>query len=696
VRFGVFVFDPISGDLWKDDRRIRLHDQARMVLLALVERPGQLVSREDLRRVLWTDDTFVEVDTALNVIVTRLRRELDDSATSPRFIETLPRRGYRFVAPIAAEEAVGAPPRRAPDRPSDHPADHSVGEPSHRRHDVRRRALWLAGSAALVALAAWLPLSRQVSPSRVVRAVVPAPSGTVLGRYQLALAKDGQKLVLRASDRGVAQLWIESLATGEVVAVPGSSWGSSPAFAPDGSQFGFCAEGALKVADIASLQVTTLLADGTCGTGMRGGGMSWNSGEILYATGGEIRRASSSGGGSVAALKRDASGLIFTAPAWLPDGRHFLVHGTADDGRGSGVYIADAVTGEYRFLCQATGGAHYVRPDLLVYVAQRQLLARRFDVRTLRLTSAPVALATNARTFAVSDDAVVYFEDRQPSHLVWMSRDGSRLEQLGQPKFFGTPRLSPEGMRVAYHLPSNGESRGVWIYDLLRHSETRVSAGGDLDPVWSPDAQWIAYDREIASVLMRSAMGGPGEKEILRDRNVFPTDWSPDGAYLAFVSGVPPRAKIRRLSPPGADMPIPLNGGNESYNARFSPDGHWLAYTSDESGPADVYVTPFPALDRKWKVSPDGGAQSVWRKDGRELFYIAPDLKLTAVSVHADGAGMTLGRPVALFAAPVQSFDWPAFDASADGQRFLVNAVSAQPPQLHIITNWKLLVSSTR
>ena len=237
------------------------------------------------------------------------------------------------------------------------------------------------------------------------------------------------------------------------------------------------------------------------------------------------------------------------------------------------------------------------------------------------------------------------------------------------------------------------ETPGLWIHDLERDSDVRISAAIDGSPVWSHDGTQLLFNRSMEALRIGSATGVGDQQEILRRPWIWATDWSPDGNYVAYTYHERHIIGVRRLNPPG-DVDLSLSAEAENFNARFSPDGRWLAYTSNEGGQYDVYVVPFPHVTNKWKISTNGGAQPVWRRQGgRELFYVSADGHLMSVPLAPQGAALNPGKPVELFAATLVDKIEPSFDVSPDGQRLLLNIVPAtNPTKLNIISNWTALL----
>jgi Tol biopolymer transport system component/predicted Ser/Thr protein kinase len=567
-----------------------------------------------------------------------------------------------------------------------------IADPPSRKH--QRAHVIVAWSVAALAVAGWLltvmlSRARPVGPApTAVRAVVPPPADYVFGRSELAISPDGQRVAFRAWRHGAPSLWIASLTEPDAAALAlpntGGIENEELFFSPDGQQLGVCVRGSLQVVDLKGRGVAKLVEDASCF------GETWsNRGTILYSSGGSIRQVGAVGGASAAVLSGRPPDLSFSSPAFLPDGRHFLVYGEAAQSHLTGVYLADTDTHDARFLFEASDGATYASPGLVLYIQRGQLLARGFDTGALTAATNWSVLAQEAGTFAVSQTGVlVYFAGDDPSEMVWRARDGTSLARAGPAAGSFGPRLSPDGSRIAYQLPNAAPTPGLWIHDVGRDSETRITSEEPVSAVWSSDGTQLMFGRVDGSIQQVSATGVGPPVEILHKRLAWPTDWSRDGRYLAYTYDERHIVGVRQLNPP-QDVDLPQERRAANYNARFSPDGRWLAYTSDETGRADVYIVPFPQVTNKWKVSTNGGAQAVWRRDGRELFYIAPDGTLMAVTVSPQAAELSVGKPVPLFSTAITDLLSPSYDSSPDGQRFLINAMLPTTTRpMNVVSNW--------
>jgi Tol biopolymer transport system component len=288
------------------------------------------------------------------------------------------------------------------------------------------------------------------------------------------------------------------------------------------------------------------------------------------------------------------------------------------------------------------------------------------------------------------------------TQLAWFDRSGKELDRIGEPGGYLSPKLSPDGRRVAvYRTTGFGSPGDIWVFDLARNTQTRLTfdAADDSIPLWSPDGNSIAFTstRNSSFGLYQKNSNGIGDEELLlkAESSLVPEDWSLDGRFLVYMLTDRGGRDVGFLPLAGDRKPVPfLNTAFLERHAQLSPDGRWMAYASNESGAYEVYVQSFPAGGGKWQISTGGGVQPRWRHDGRELFYLAPDNKMTSVAVRA-GATFEAGTPEALFQtrsaglAPSTTFS-QQYDVTRDGQRFLLNVdtseVNAVP--ITVVLDW--------
>jgi dipeptidyl aminopeptidase/acylaminoacyl peptidase len=383
----------------------------------------------------------------------------------------------------------------------------------------------------------------------------------------------------------------------------------------------------------------------------------------------------------------------------LPGGKAVVFEG------GHGVVAQPMGTSERRNLTQGGVSPRYLSSGYLIYAQAGTLMAVPFDPQRLEVNGTPVPVVQDvmlqsnpapAQYSVSATGSLVYVPgsvQASQSKLVWVSRNGAEQPLPAPARDYESPRVSPDGRRVA--LASGGQ---IWLYDLARDTLTRFTFEGSLNggPVWTPDGKRIAFssDRGGALNLFWQKADGSGGLERLTtsERIEAPSSWSPYGQLLSFVEFDPrPTIWVLSLSDRKA-QPFLQTTANEG-TPQFSPDGRWMAYVSNESGRNEIYVQPYPGPGGKWQISTDGGNKPVWNRNGRELFYRSGD-KMMAVEITT-APSFSAGKPKTLFEGQHvsnTSAPFPEFDVSPDGQRFLMlkpaTPEQAAPTQINVVLNW--------
>jgi eukaryotic-like serine/threonine-protein kinase len=564
---------------------------------------------------------------------------------------------------------------------------------------------WMA-AVALMALALIVLgvayIRRQPAPGVPMRLSLARPAAAPYEYFDsAALSPDGRHVAFVGyTPDAKSLLWLRPLDS--VVARPlaGTDGAALPFWSPDSRSLGFFAEGRLKRIDAAGGPPQVL-----CAAPTPWGGAWSREGVIVFASGETaLSRVPASGGSPAPATRLLPREEAHRFPAFLPDGRHFLFLGDAAKTEDHFLRIGTLGSEESQDLVAAVSNAAYAPPGHLLFVRGRSLLAQPFDEKALRLTGEPAALAeplvenaSNHRfEFSVSDTGLLTYRsanlDRQ---LTWLDRSGRRLATVGDPGRTAYVELSPDQRRVAFvTLDQDGREGDIWLRDLARGQTLRLTfdPASDSSPVWSPDGSEIAFRsmRSGLGDLYRKSATSPGPEEALfkTAETASPVSWSPDGRFLLFevyaASGANVDIWLLPLPAPAKPEPF-LKTSFDEVSPQFSRDGRWVAYASNESGRSEVYVRAFPASPMKWQVSTSGGWRPRWRRDGRELFYLAAGGRMMAVSVQATAGRFEAADPRELFR--VQTGD---YDVAADAQRFLVAAemedLTASP--LTVVLNW--------
>jgi Tol biopolymer transport system component len=589
------------------------------------------------------------------------------------------------------------------------------------RRRSRERLAWAAAAAAtLAALAlALLLLARPRQPPRMMQSSIlpPEKSTFVFESGPMALSPDGRLLAFIAPTAdGKNLLWVRPLNGMAAQPLAGTDGPSLPFWSPDSRFLGFFAGGKLKKID-ASGGPPQVLCDAQTG---RGG--TWNrEGVILFSPSARdaLQRVSSAGGSPAPATEFDASRQEYSHrfPFFLPDGRHFLYLAQAMQVGQIGeqeVCIGSLESKERRSLLRANSNPVFApaapgaASGHILFSRERTLLAQPFDARRLRLSGEAFPVGEQVQYFAnfgfgvftASDNGILAYQasgDGSITQVVWLDRSGKQLDVLGPPADYLRPRLSRDGRRVAIDVrdPQTGRF-DIWIYDLARRVSTRFTFEADnVFPVWWPDDSRIVFqsNRKGQSALYQKVSSGTGNEEFLVQEGGLkvPTDLSSDGRFLAYhvIDNKTKTWDLGLYSVAEKKTSVFLSTPAAEVNGRFSPDGRWIAYQSDESGTVEVYVRPFPGHGGKWQISPAGGTQPVWNRSGKEIFYVSADNKLMAVDVKVD-SGFEAGTPRALFDVHLKSVNGWKYDISPDGQRFLANVVigEVKTNPITLVPNW--------
>lgn len=582
-------------------------------------------------------------------------------------------------------------------------------EPETPAAGVRRKLPWgIAGAAtlalAVTAVATWNSSPRPPTPSAPVQLLIDAPGGQVF-RGGLAISPDGSKLVAVVADQSnTFRLWVRSLSTLASQILTDSEGVIMPFWSPDSKSIGFFAHEKLK----------TIAATGgparSLSDALRPAGGAWNADNtILYckdlvtqlfripATGGEPQ--------PVTRLGLD-SGHRY--PSLLPDGRQFLFQ-TSDSNGQQSIFLGGYDSGKPRLLVADATMPQVATPNQLLFRRANGLMAQRFNLGSGRLSGEPVPVVTgadglpaNVGSFSVSSNGFmayrIGFADGS-KNLVWRGRDGALLGMAGQPSNAAQVFLSADEKQVSMPVAQDG-MRNIWRLQLDTSvlSQLTFEDRTALDPVWSPDGRRLVYQSylSVKTKLWIITLGEHSPKTLLDDGRLnFPDDWSRDGKWILCRRINKKNTTVFLLSPDGAaPSKVLLDAPYLMDQLQLSPDNQWVAYNSVESGQWQVYIARFPSFTDIQQISNTDGCQPIWRKDGKELFYLTGKGQLTSVS-FTPGDLPRPGAPTMLFQSIVPACSTTQYAVGGNGEKFLVlepaqkgDAMQAREP-IHVVINWQ-------
>ncbi len=586
------------------------------------------------------------------------------------------------------------------------------------------KAPWAVAAMALVTSAVfgglWFAGTSQPGQIRLEALIAPPPGSTI--GVGFALSPDGSRLVMTSvsQETGVSSLSIRDLANGTPLAVPQTDGASLPFWSPDGTQIAFFADGKLKKTDLQGSPPQAI-----CDAPSPRGG-AWGPGNriVLSATFRTGLDSVDAGGGTPTALTTFDESRGEKSHRWpvFVDEDHLLfVAQTGEAGAKDDSSTIEALTlstGVRTRLVTANSSPLYSAEGYLLFWREGALRAQAFDTRRLAVSGAvfPVAAGlefdSNELVYASvsSDGTLVYLPDAGTtrSTLMLVSRTGQPVQTIAESVLVeGGLTLSHDGTRMAASITAAGaRSQDIWIYDLQRGTSGPLTfeAGSDLYQIWSPDDRYVAYanDHKNDGIIYRRSSDGRGQPEVVGTSvaGFWPFAWSADGTWLV-VGAVANQTGLDLLRLDLKDQkvtPLAQTQFGELTGA-LSPGDQWLAYSSDQTGRREIYVSSLSGEASRWQVSTQGGAMPLWRNDGRELYFIGPQNRLMVVDVET-GATFRHSTPRELFKA---IFSWAGVDdfvrpyaPMPDGQRFAVNVLKERnAPLMTLVTNWTSQAAAT-
>jgi eukaryotic-like serine/threonine-protein kinase len=691
--FGSFRLDSAERLLLRAGQHVSLTPKAFDLLVYLVNHAGRLATKQELMNALWPD-TFVE-ESNLVFTVSALRKALGDGQEGEQFIQTVPTRGYRFVASVTDD--------------GDRPIPSTSETPPRSVKPLVRRAAIIAVAIAAIAM---LPVVvRHMRETRdapaLVKFTIPLPDFTHGGGSNpiSQISPDGRRVALIVTSG--SRIWLRNLDGLAALPLAGTEGARALFWAPDSDQLAFTTARELK-----KLRVSDGTVQPLCDSCQPAGGGTWSRhGMIVFTTlegsllgipaaGGEPRKLTS--------VDRSRGETIHIHPHFLPDGVRFLFVRRNKDATQSGLYVGRIGSEDAQLLLDGDLPAVYAFPGYLLFLRGTTLMARRFDPGRLTFSGEASALLGSLSAnqlqgqlgFSVSETGRLIHSivQRPLMQFQWVGRNGDPQQLVGAPGPYYTFDLSADGRRLVFGQ-AESEYSSLRVLDLERGDTKSLTFGVSsyADPRWTSDGQSLVATRwrplpqalvQISPDRRESIIPVPGEGKMTEDV-------SPDGQYLLYRQR---GQQLLALSLKEGSQPIvvrkALAGGiNQS---QFSPDSRWIAYHSNESGQLEVFVTPFPPTSEPIQISSGGGVQPVWRQDGRELHYLGLDGTMHAVEVRPGSHPQFSTRP--LFKTgllPVENVE--QYAVSGDGRRFLLLKVvdDRNRSSIAVILNWPALLTPT-
>ncbi len=651
-----------------------------------------------------------DIDPNLDAIVLEcLAKEPDERTQSAKQVSVDLKRYRRESSRSRVSRITAAPPVYRPSQFSGEQAAAPI-------QPAKKAGLlpWIIAAVFFIGMMvlAFLYLRQSSAEVSVFRFTLTPPENEGFASQMPVISPDGQRVafVVRDSSAGTL-IWVRPLSSLVATPLTGTAEALYPFWSPDSRSLGFFQNGKLK-----KIEATGGPAQTLCDA-PQGRGGTWNNAGVIvfspsFAT--ALQQVSQAGGTPTELTSLDTARKENSHrwPAFLPGGRQFVYFGQSTTEENNAVFLGSLDSKDRTLLLSVTSNCVYAPPGYLLFVRERSLMAQQFNAEKGELIGDAFPIAEdvgfdqsrNSGLFSASSNGVLAYGLGTGSsgnrQLAWFDRTGKRLNNVGTPGILFDFALSPDEKRVAFRrADTQTRNEDLWMLDLLRGTESRFTfrPTRDDDPVWSPNGGTILFDSNpegVSNLHQKVASGAGSEELLLKSTSAdYPADWSADGRHILFGREDPKTGSDLWILPlTGDKKPFPFaNTEATEFTGQFSPDARWVVYSSDESGKFEVYVQAFPSTSGKWQVSIGGGAAPTWSKDGKEIFYLAPDKRLMAVDVKTVGGSLEQGIPKPLFATDVDQYSLPnRYDASKDGKRFLVNngVETTGTKPIAIVLNW--------
>jgi eukaryotic-like serine/threonine-protein kinase len=701
VYFGPFRFDLGDGLLSRGGEELRLPPRALAILQHLVECAGRIVSKTSLMDVAWKDANVSE--TSLIEAIGLIRHALGDDPQKPVYIQTVHRRGYRFIAPIATEAPASVPDPQERSQPPDgyDRADNAnaATTPAPDRWRPATIAGLIAAAVLIVLGGMWAWMARRPEPDqRVARVNVAfppeqAPAPSLNSHPIVALAPDGERFVYVGGAPGSTRLFLREMNRFDAIPLPGTEGAHGPFFSPDGNWVAFFAQGNLK-----KMRVTGDDRSGPqvlCATQTGVGGAWASADEIVFAPNwnGPLMRIPASGGQPSVAVTPPA-GRAYRWPDRLDDQTILATRWRSSAGDAAVVAISLA-TGAEQVIAEPATFGRYAPGGYVLFLRDGDMHAVRVDSSTYRPQGAPVRVVpavmtgmTGAAQFAISPSGSLFYLPDVPERS---QRTLARVDGQGRATDLPIPArafryLAVCGDRLAATVFARGQTE-LWTGHLDRAAMTQITRdGAAFEPVWSPDCRTITFSWNrtgVANIYTVAIESGDGPRVLFESPfSSGPGSWSADGQWLAYTEQNPQTSGDVWLwnRTTGQRRPVVTTPGMELLPA-LSPDGRYVAYESSASGVIEVEVASV-ATGARTQVSVGGGAWPTWSTNGRQLFFLQES---SIMRVDWPDGRAAAGNPVSIFSHP----DIILFESTGDQFVWLRQTAAAAPlTRMNLVLNW--------
>jgi Tol biopolymer transport system component/DNA-binding winged helix-turn-helix (wHTH) protein len=637
-----------------------------MILDHLLERPNRVINKQDLLDLVWKD-SFVG-ESSLTEAIGVLRQALGDTASGAEYIQTVHRRGYRFVAPIRIDAQPMAPaPALVPVPPAEPPPASVAPTTPERRSRTGPIAAIVAALLVLGGAAAWF-LSQsdpipELTRSTITLPVAQAPAPGLTAQPVMALSPDGRRIAYVAGAPGSYRLFLRAIDQFEAVAIPGTDGAHGPFFSPDGNSLGFFVRDRLMVMSLPDGQPLDLTEAGS------GNGALWHTdGTIIFATGSDVGlyRIPAKGGERRAIQTSGVDGAMLRHPTITPNGRTVLATLWEFNVRHSEVVAIDLASGATRKLARGVTPTA-LDDEHVIYIRDGDLVGAPLDGSgpEVPLISGVMTGVTGAGQYSLAASGTLLYLPESPNRLLrqmvrvpidhpepgraGQTNSGKEEPLLFEPRAYQNLLISPDGRRIATTIYERGAS-DIWIGDIERGVLQRLTTeGGCVDPVWSLDGSTIyfAWIRGEHPNLYRVPSDGSGPPTLVSSiSSLSPSSVTRDGRVFASRFEPGGTADIMTVAPDGTARDWLATAATES-QPKVSPDERYVAYLSTRSGRAEVYVRAISGEGPEQQVSIDGAGRPGWSEDSRTIFFASRRAVYRAE--FQDGRP---GRPTQIYSSP--------------------------------------------